>query len=28
VVAGVSVLTVVMGSVRWSVGWEATACAT
>ncbi|KAF3043011.1 hypothetical protein E8E12_010096 [Didymella heteroderae] len=28
VVVGVSVLTVVMGSVRWSVGWEAVACAT
>ncbi|KAF3053935.1 hypothetical protein E8E11_011917 [Didymella keratinophila] len=28
VVMGVSVLTVVMGSVRWSVGWEAVACAT
>lgn len=25
---GVSVLTVVMGSVRWSIGWEAVACAT
>ncbi|KAF1933133.1 uncharacterized protein M421DRAFT_415495 [Didymella exigua CBS 183.55] len=28
VVVGVSMLTVVMGSVRWSVGWEAVACAT
>ncbi|KAJ4990907.1 hypothetical protein SVAN01_03696 [Stagonosporopsis vannaccii] len=28
VVVGVSVLTVVMGSVRWSIGWEAVACAT
>lgn len=28
VVVGLSVMTVVMGSVRWSVGWEAVACAT
>lgn len=28
VVVGVSVMTVVMGSVRWSVGWEAVACST
>ncbi|KAJ4372751.1 hypothetical protein N0V86_008117 [Didymella sp. IMI 355093] len=27
VVVGVSVLTVIMGSVRWSIGWEAVTCA-
>ncbi|KAF9700395.1 hypothetical protein EKO04_001765 [Ascochyta lentis] len=28
VVVGLSIMTVVMGSVRWSIGWEAVACAT
>lgn len=28
VVVGVSVVTVIMGSVRWSIGWEAMACVT
>ncbi|UPX14764.1 uncharacterized protein EKO05_0005236 [Ascochyta rabiei] len=27
VVAGLSITTVIMGSVRWSIGWEAVACA-
>ena len=28
VVAGLSIITVIMGSVRWSIGWEAVACVT
>jgi CrcB protein len=28
VAVGLSVMVVIMGSVRWSVGWEGTACAT
>ncbi|KAJ4343152.1 hypothetical protein N0V95_006725 [Ascochyta clinopodiicola] len=28
VVVGLSIMTVIMGSVRWSIGWEAVACTT
>ncbi|KAF2627292.1 hypothetical protein BU25DRAFT_393125 [Macroventuria anomochaeta] len=28
VVVGLSIMTVIMGSVRWSIGWEAVACVT
>jgi fluoride ion exporter CrcB/FEX len=28
IVVGLSIITVIMGSVRWSIGWEAVACVT